>query len=69
MVLVEPAGVSKVPLPLSAAALPLAVKLPVTVTVPVPPRAGLVPPIVSVLSVELPPSASRPPTVSKARCS
>ena len=61
MVLVEPAGVSKVPLPLSVAALPLAVKLPVTVTVPVPPRAGLVPPIVSVPSVEWPPSASRPP--------
>ena len=43
MLLVEPAGVSSVPLPRRAAAAPLAVSVPVTATVPLPPSTGLAP--------------------------
>ena len=62
MLLVEPAAVISVPLPSSAASLPLAVKLPVTVTVPPPRRMGSVPVSVRLPSVvavaELRPSAA-----------
>ena len=62
MVLVEPAGVSSVPLPRRVAALPLAVKAPVTATVPLPSSAGLAPLSVRLVKVvvtgELMPSAA-----------
>ena len=50
--LVEPAGVTSLPLPRSSAELPPAVKLPVTVSVALPPMTGLAPVIVSSLNGE-----------------
>ena len=51
MLVVEPAGVSSVPLPRRLAWSPLAVSAPVTATVPLPPRAALAPESVRLVKV------------------